>query len=171
MSVGTTQARHHRVIPVIELGLGLFRKAQDLADHADRELIGENLAKFNGAAVAVILDQIRAGGSQLVPVVNHFVCEAFNRRNPVVQRLANEVLTIEISAPAVFNPGQFQLCVAKDTAGRTLRYCVEALVIEVALGDVIVTCHPVAVMQFVMKHRIVISQDAVIRVGVSKELR
>ena len=80
------------------------------------------------------------------------------------------MLAIQVATTSMFDARQFQLSVAQHATGRTFGNRIEAFVVKIACSDVVVSSYPVAIVQRIMEDRVVVSQDSVIGVGVSKEL-
>ena len=168
MCLRAAEPGHHRVVPVVEIALRFLRETEHLAYHSDRKFVGEHASEFHRAHAIMSADQVRLG--YVVPIGDHFFGKAFDRRNAMQQRLAHEVLAVEIAPPPMFDAAQFQLRVAQHAIGTAFGNRVVALVVEVTRGDVVVPRHVVAVMQLIVKHGVVIAHDPVIRIGVAKKL-
>ena len=94
-----------------------------------------------------------------------------NRRDTVHERFAYQMLAVEVAPAPVLDAAEFQLGVAQHAAGTTFWNRIEAFIIEIALRDVVVAGHPVAIVQLVVKNRIVIPHDPIVGIRITKKLR
>ena len=88
---------------------------------------------------------------------------------PLGERRTDEVPAVDVAAAAVLDPAQLELGVAEHPRRRALRDRVEADLVEVAGGDVLVASDEVGVVQPVVEHRMVVAHDPVVGVRVPGE--
>ena len=168
VGVAAAEPGHHGVVPPGELLAGVLGDAEDLGDDADRELVGEAAAEFDQGGAVGEFDALRIVG--FPPLLDQIGRQLAQRRETFGEGGADEVASVDVAAAAVFDAAQLELRVAEDARRRTLGDRVEADLVEVGLGDVVVAGDVVAVVQVIVEDRVVVAEDPVVGVRVTAEL-
>ena len=160
VALGAAEAVHHRVVPVEEAVAGVVGEAEHLAHDADRELVGEGSPELDRVAAG---RRVELGGAALGSNHDSIISSArrCNAGRRFVSARADQVAAVDVAAAAVLDAAQLELGVAEHAARGALGDRVEPGLVQVAGLDVLVARDPVAVVQLVVEHRVVVAQDAV----------
>ena len=157
------------------MGAGFVGKAQHRTHHPNGEFVGETTTELHRKRPAgigrIINDHGTLGCRAIEPGVDHFGGETLDHSEAPIKGLADEMAAVQIPAAAMLDARKFKLGISQYAGGHALGNGVEALFIHVTSGDVVVSSHPIRIVQGVIEDRIVVAQDPVVRIGIALELR